>query len=65
MTKKDYKLIASAFSERLSLAGKIQNKKSRETHYKELAQTLAEKLATENPRFDRQRFLSACGVTEQ
>jgi hypothetical protein len=56
MTKKDYQLIASAFFEFSSVAleGIGEN----------IAKALADKLAQENPKFDRSRFMEACGITE-
>jgi hypothetical protein len=54
MTKKDYKLIADAIRE-------VQAYPSDAYAMRKLAQTLSDKLAQENPRFDRAKFLAACG----
>ena len=58
MTKKDYKLIA------LSIA---TVKASSEVHnhpmIKWVAEELADNLAQDNPRFDKNKFLAACGFT--
>lgn len=51
MTKKDFELIARAFA---------QSAKNDQT--RTIAYRLADALATINPRFDRARFLAACGV---
>jgi hypothetical protein len=58
MTRKDYELIArSIFIDRESL----QEESQRQTADL-IARGLAEQLEAMNPRFDRARFLSACGV---
>jgi len=51
MTRKDYIMIAEVFAHS---AG--------DDLAKFLASNLADKLAEDNPRFDRARFLEACGV---
>ena len=56
MTRKDYQLIAQVFAnvgEMVELS---------ETIGADLARNLAEALQADNPRFDRHRFLVACGV---
>jgi hypothetical protein len=56
MTRKDYQLIAQVFAnvgEMVELS---------ETIGADLARNLADALQTDNPRFDRARFLEACGV---
>jgi hypothetical protein len=57
MTRKDYQLIAEVFAN----LGQIIDIK--ETVAVDLARNLADALETDNPRFDRDRFLKACGVT--
>ncbi len=52
MTRKDYELIAQAIADVWCDA----------VAQKDIAESLAEALAGDNPRFDRARFLSACGV---
>ena len=54
MTRKDYVLIADviANSQGLTRGGIMDT----------LAQRMADALQGDNPRFDRARFLSACGV---
>lgn len=67
MTKKDYELIASAIEH--ELYGNRAH--SEPNHAAEcaitalicLANEIAERLEAQNPRFDRDRFLLACGVT--
>jgi hypothetical protein len=52
MTRKDYQLIAQVFA------------RANFNSIDLLARDLATELEAENPRFDRARFLSACGVSE-
>lgn len=52
MTKKDYELIASVIRQMFSLGD--------DQLY--VADMFAVTLAKQNPRFDRDRFLQACGV---
>lgn len=60
MSKKDYVLIASVMSDVRYIMVKPA--------YRELVDNISEQLGKalekENPRFDRQRFLKACGLTE-
>jgi hypothetical protein len=57
MTRKDYQAIAEVIS---TLADKYQFDDGRYI-VSEIASDLAEVLQNDNPRFDRQRFLDACG----
>jgi len=61
MTKKDYELIAKAISDTYDAmeCTTIQAAFGVEM----VARNLATALASANPRFDRERFLKACGVT--
>jgi hypothetical protein len=56
MTRKDYQLIANVFNE---LAQVIELEGTIATT---LIHNLADDLQADNPRFDRARFLTACGV---
>jgi hypothetical protein len=56
MTRKDYQLIADVFAN----FGKIIILE--ETIGADIARNLADALQADNPRFDRARFLAACGV---
>lgn len=60
MTRKDYVLIAQAFKA-ASMPNACQETKA---SLYELAQRLAGILALDNARFDRERFLAACGVAK-
>ena len=65
MTKKDYVLKAKAISDGqlincASQADVLMNAVTRS----KIARQLAESCAAQNPRFDRARFLAACGVNE-
>lgn len=51
MTRKDYIMIAEVFA-----------RSAGDDLAKFLALNLADKLAEDNPRFDKARFLTACGV---
>jgi hypothetical protein len=51
MTRKDYQLIAG-----------VLNQFSTHGGHAEMVMIMAEFLAEDNPRFDRARFLTACGV---
>lgn len=60
MTRKDYKLIAEVLKSGMeNWAG--WNEKPEEV-IAGTARSLATKMAQENPRFDRAKFLEACGV---
>lgn len=56
MTRKDYQLIADVF------ANFGQMIELSETIGADIARELANALQADNPRFDRARFLTACGV---
>lgn len=72
MTRKDYVLIAAAINKAhlfastdgmtVAESAEYCSHKFRETAYREAARALADALGNENPRFDRGRFLTACGV---
>ena len=53
MTRKDYVLIARNIEQAYYLD---------DTQRNTMAQDLADSLSMDNPRFDRARFLTACGV---
>lgn len=59
MTRKDYKLIANAINEAVLLSVTKQQNEGVNL----AAQTLATALAKDNPRFDMQRFIEACGCS--
>lgn len=66
MTRKDYQLIAASVHRSMQAHG-IGNKSTREVAggdkaLRLVATDLAASLAHDNPRFDRARFLAACGV---
>ena len=58
MTKKDYVLIARAFV----LAAEANDSTGYRLARYDVARILCESLAMDNPKFDRARFLAACGV---
>lgn len=63
MTKKDFELIAGAVKrQRDSYAPHWDANLFRAMD--DIARTFAAELARTNPRFDRARFLAACGVTQ-
>jgi hypothetical protein len=60
MTRKDYELIAGVF---LDLSSDFCNGGEDTISLSLVASELSKALATENPRFDRARFIKACGVS--
>ena len=58
MSKKDYIAIAREFNIQLALHA---DSKPACTALREIAQALAIQFKQDNPRFDRERFLIACG----
>ena len=61
MTRKDYVLIAEVIKTQIELSLKFDEDDSR-YGAENIAYDLASKLSQDNPRFDRDRFLVACGV---
>ena len=66
MTKKDYELIAKAIEQstwfyRCGLP-LVDDLRTPEAVLLGVAMELVERLAADNPRFDEQRFMAACGV---
>jgi hypothetical protein len=59
MTRKDYQLIANSILTARKVQSDIGEMYVSIAH---LANTLATDLEIDNPRFDRARFLAACGV---
>jgi hypothetical protein len=59
MTRKDYVLIADTLA---NLMQDFNNCGDDSVSLSLVAEELADTLATDNPRFDRARFLTACGV---
>lgn len=62
MTKKDYELIAQAFR---AVTDVLDVSDDEYRGVREVAVAIALRLADNNPRFDRARFLAACGVEEE
>tara|TARA_R100000808_G_scaffold11131_1_gene28922 strand:+ start:428 stop:634 length:207 start_codon:yes stop_codon:yes gene_type:complete len=66
MTKKDYELIAEAIEQCAWFYGSgapwPDDLRTPEVVLRGVAMELVERLAADNPRFDGQRFLAACGV---
>lgn len=62
MSKKDYELIAAAFRAARPCA---VGDRGRDWYdgWHAVVDSVADALASDNPRFDRARFLAACGVT--
>jgi hypothetical protein len=65
MTRKDYELVAKALNMRnwYDEFGNVTNDHAIETR-NNIARALAEALALDNPRFDRDKFLKACRVAQ-
>ena len=63
MTRKDYVAIAAAISDGALVNCATQAEvQMQATVRSKIARQLAEGMAADNPRFDRARFLKACGV---
>lgn len=60
MTRKDYVLIAAAL--RTSLDISESQTPAQWLQFKQDCRCVAEALLKDNPRFDRERFLKACGL---
>ena len=60
MTRKDYELLAEV----IRTSRKVTTGETALVSVEHLANTLATELEIENPRFDRARFLSACGLED-
>lgn len=58
MTRKDYELIATAVRD----SAMDRPTYSQQVQRRFTAMRLADALASQNPRFNRERFLAACGV---
>lgn len=68
MTRKDYELIARTFRGAAISAESIADNYQRAAVITSLGLTackLADELKHDNPRFDRSRFLKACGVGQE
>lgn len=59
MTKKHYEAMATIIKEAYDKCP-TQNT----TRYDDIVYPLADYFATDNPKFDRERFLTACGITK-
>ncbi len=60
MTRKDYILIAAAI--KAAATEYPDERPDAKQQQEDVAFSIAEALASDNPRFDRERFLKACGV---
>lgn len=64
MTKKDYELIAKVFNKNITDKSTICIKNNVPIVATAMARQFADVLVSTNPLFDKQRFLTACGVTQ-
>jgi hypothetical protein len=62
MTKKDYELIASILKGAQNYEATFNDNEKGAKAIEGITHTFATMLAHTNPRFDRARFLTACGV---
>lgn len=60
MTKKDYILIAEVLKKYTNAMSKVDYKVTGYALVDEIILALADKLQAQNPRFDSERFLTAC-----
>lgn len=66
MTRKDYQLIAAALADVMSRTANMQTATEQNTAQAAIRAVgfeLATALANADPKFDRERFLTACGAT--
>lgn len=63
MSKKDFELIASVLSEALADSLRAGGDNYDEDSNEYIATRFADVLGQTNPRFNRERFLRACGVS--
>jgi hypothetical protein len=61
MTRKDYELIAGILNNSIYTANKFKEEQGK-SWVEHIALEFADSLGTTNPRFDRDIFLTACGV---
>ena len=61
MTRKDYVLIAQAIKNQIEMSIKFEEEES-QAGAENIARDLADALQADNTRFNRARFLDACGV---
>lgn len=61
MTRKDYILIAKAIRDASEETRAVFGPDAHEVGTRKVADYIADALAQDNPRFDAQRFLTACG----
>jgi hypothetical protein len=61
MTRKDYVMIAEVIKTQIEMSVKFEEEES-QAGAENIARDLADALQADNARFDRARFLSACGV---
>lgn len=67
MTRKDFKMIAACFTEQARLFRAQEHArddriKAAERALRMVAEAIAEECYLDNPRFDRDRFMAACGL---
>lgn len=63
MTKKHFEAIAGLLKS-VEFACRVSPDEKAEARHRLLCKSFADLFSEENPRFDRARFLKACGVTE-
>lgn len=63
MTRKDYELIAACFADQMREANiHDMYAEHAQAYLNALARDLAHEFANDNPRFDRNKFMEACGL---
>lgn len=65
MTKKDYIIIAKQFKNALDILDYYNPNASPKEVITAITKDMANVMLQDNPRFDRQRFLTACGITSE
>jgi hypothetical protein len=64
MTKKHYIRVAEAFASSVRQSGNHPDRPAQFYALREVADRLCAVFAMDNPRFSRERFLTACGLAE-
>lgn len=64
MTKKDFEVIAKVFRDYAVYSDSFSDSPWRKTAHCEMVSRFTDVLMRENPRFNRDKFLKACGVED-
>ena len=62
LTQEDFKAVAEIIEEQVDFAKVFSGQSFALRSYRVIAENLADYFATQNPRFDRERFMKVCGL---